>query len=137
MRFEWKRLPAGCLDHERIWGIAAAGFGIIAAIAPLDALRFSCPLKQLTGWPCVTCGMTRAVLAWRRLDLAAAFGANPLVAALAVFAVFYAVYACTVALLNTRRLRISLTRRWEPNAIRVLAVAALLANWIYLITAGR
>lgn len=41
-------------------------------------LRLPCPIRALTGIPCPGCGMSRAWLAFVRLDLAAAFRYHPL-----------------------------------------------------------
>lgn len=38
----------------------------------------ACVFRELTGIPCPTCGMSRAWLAFFRLDLAGAFGYHPM-----------------------------------------------------------
>jgi len=125
------------LDHERLWGAIglAAGLGIL--ILPLDRLAVRCVFKALTGLPCMTCGMTRSLIHLRRLDFVAALSANPLITVAVVCGALYCLYAWGAVLLRTRRIRIQLTHRWELWAVRVLAVAIVLANWAYLIARER
>ena len=63
--------------------LAAISLGGIAALCVPEAfLRLSppCLITLATGHPCWGCGMTRAVVAALRLDLAAAWRWNPAVA---------------------------------------------------------
>jgi len=111
--------------------------GLMWLVFPLEGVRIRCLFKVLTGWPCPTCGMTRSFIHLRHVDLAGAFAANPAIAALALFAGVYCFYAWAAVLFRTRRIRISVTRRWEPTLIRVLVVVGIVGNWVYLLLAGR
>jgi hypothetical protein len=121
--------------HELIWpplgllGLAAARW------LPLDQLGFVCPFHFLTGFPCVGCGGTRAALALARGDLARAFEMNPLAALAGIGFVIYLGIA-VVALVRRRPYRPQPTRR-QATLLRVGAVGAIAANWIYLIAVGR
>ncbi|HOJ23303.1 MAG TPA: DUF2752 domain-containing protein [Armatimonadota bacterium] len=118
--------------------LAAAAAVVIAALkllAPYGALP-PCLFRMLTGWPCPSCGGTRCVLALTALDLPGAAANNPLVLLAAV--------GLAVALLLDAGERIlhrpllspePLLRR--PAVARTLAVALVLANWVYLILAER
>ena len=55
--------------------LAGIGYGMICKTT---SLGIPCILHEITGLDCPGCGMTRAVLALARLDLAAAFGYNHL-----------------------------------------------------------
>ena len=68
---------------RRVGACSAAVAALLAAwLVPasrLDQLPSLCVFRNLTGWECPGCGMTRAVLSILRGDLPAAFGYNHLV----------------------------------------------------------
>lgn len=108
----------------------------MTALLRLDRLPFAiCAFKALTGLPCPTCGSTRAVARLARLDLAGAFEMNPLATAAAAGLLAWGL----LDLLLLARGR-ALGLEMSPTAgrvLRVAAVAAIVANWAYLIAAGR
>jgi hypothetical protein len=93
----------------------------------------ACPVRALTGWPCPTCGATRAALALADLDLGAAFVWNPLAAAALLLLVAGGLLAASLAALG----RLPAEPKTLPFAARWAVAAALAANWVYLIWAGR
>jgi len=121
-------------------GLIFTGIGLLATLAigllHLDHLGVSlCYVKTLTGLPCPTCGSTRVLGRLFAGDLAGALAMNPL-AALAALAVA-GWGAADAALLPSRR---ALSVAVEPplgNALRLAVVVAILANWAYLVLAGR
>jgi len=137
MHFRLVEMSPDRLDHERIWGGIGLVVGLGVLVFPLGRVTVRCVFKALTGWPCPTCGMTRSLIHLRQLDLVGAFLANPLIATFALFAIAYVLYAWVAILFGTRRIRLVVTRSWEPTLLRVLAVAVVLGNWIYLIAVGR
>lgn len=91
-----------------------------------------CRFKALTGLPCPACGTGRAGLALLRGDLAGALVANPFMLAAGATAL-----VCLGArLLHARAPRLVGTPRERRRAF-LGALALLLANWAYLIAAGR
>lgn len=116
-----------------LWGGAALASAALAPFAPaLAAGAPACPFHALTGLPCPTCGGTRALLALFQLDLPAALALNPLVAAGALAFLLGGVVALSRAL---RGLGVPdpAPRPWH----RAAAVLALVANWAFVIAAGR
>ena len=124
----------------------AAGFGFLAAVlaasvAGVDRLgagtpdrppAIICLLRQLTGIPCPTCGMTRSFCAVGRGDLGAAFRQHPL--GPPAFLAF--------VLLLVRSGGIALTgRRWLDGLARALAwsvlpgAGLLLVVWVWRLAA--
>lgn len=121
-------------------GAILAGIAALAAIAVgvlhLDALPFTlCFFKLATGLPCATCGSTRALGRLFHGDVAGAFGMNPLATAGMMALVPWA--AADLALMTRRK---AFGLELGPSAARVArvaVVAAVFANWAYLVAAGR
>ena len=115
-----------------IGAIGAAG----AAVLGLDRLPVSlCFFKAFTGIPCPTCGGTRALSCLAHLDLVGAFAMNPLVTAGAFVVAAWAI--ADLALLPRRRALVIELRPGLASVVRVAAVVLLVANWAYLVAAGR
>jgi hypothetical protein len=134
MRFHWRRLHAGELDHELIWllvSVATAAIG--AAWLALRLPWPRCTFLAVTGLPCLTCGATRAAVAFLAGDLGGAWLMNPLVTVLLCALVVFDLYAAAVLIACAPRLRISLTHpsAWRGVAAAVVVVGVL--NWAYLL----
>lgn len=113
---------------------AALTAGLLAFASVHGVLLSPCVWKAFTGLPCAGCGGTRAVVllaSGRWLD---AVQMNPGVALLLVVGFAAALYAAAVLALGLRPLR----PRWlAARKWRWLVVGSLLANWLYLLAAGR
>ncbi|MDX2018160.1 MAG: DUF2752 domain-containing protein [Planctomycetota bacterium] len=106
-----------------LWSVSV---GLIVILTPAgQPLPVTCLLRRATGLPCPTCGSTRAILALTRLDPAEALRLNPLVAALALLTPM--LIALWVVFTRAKRPQLSAT------AITLAIVAALGANWAYLL----
>lgn len=91
-----------------------------------------CWFRRVTGLACPSCGGTRMVAAIASGDWAAAVAFNPLLLALIVWLLVWG----TLRFGLGRRIVIQL----HPHARRIgwsLLAVALVANWLYLIAAGR
>jgi len=128
------------LKARRYWP-AISGSLLIAAycglclfvcyLGELTGIAFStCPLKITTGLPCPFCGGTHAALALLQGNLRGAFLLNPLAAGF--FLLGPPVAASYYLLLQNKRGKIRM-----PRLLWALFAAAILANWAYLISAGR
>ena len=126
----WPRVPLWAVAMVVVWA------GTVAAVWHAGEARGHtpqlCVFKQITGLPCPTCGTGRMVLALCRGDVAAAAAMNPLMFVLA---------AGGTALLGLRTL-FGRRRRVDPPGLHAVRgwqvlLAAALANWAYLILAGR
>jgi hypothetical protein len=121
-------------------GAILAGLGLCAIVAAgalhLDRLPLTlCTFKALTGWACLTCGTTRALARLFELDLAGALAMNPL-ATVGTLALVPWALADLVLLPRGSALDVTLSPALARVA-RVAAVALVLANWAYLLAAGR
>jgi hypothetical protein len=134
---ERRRLHAGEPDYEGLFAwVALAAFAVAGAIDWTSGLpRLGCVFKAVTGWPCLTCGSTRAVSALFRGDVLGAFGANPLTAVACSASLAATPVALACSLRGWRRLRFSVSPR-ERAGLRVCAWLAAGATWVYVVAAG-
>jgi hypothetical protein len=90
-----------------------------------------CIFHSLTGIPCPTCGTTRAATAFLNGDLLAAFAANPLAAGVGLL---FVIGAPVAALWAFARWPVPVLPQPLPMWSRVVAVALIVANWLYVIS---
>ncbi len=117
LAFLWLAAAASSLALRPLW----------LAIAPL--LR-PCIFRSLTGFPCPTCGTTRAATSFLDGNLITAFASNPLAAAAGLVFVVGAPLATLWAI-----------ARWPvpelptpiPMWVRIGAVALIAGNWLYIL----
>lgn len=130
------RARAGALPLGAIFlGIGAcAAFAV--AVLHLDRLPILvCLFRAATGIPCMTCGATRAMAELVAGDIAGALAMNPLATLGAFVLVPWGVGDLA---LMTRGQALSLeVAPGGARVLRYLAVAALAANWAYLVASGR
>ena len=109
-------------------------FGLAASIyAPDLVMRLAhCPLRDVTGVPCPTCGGTHAAVAMAHGRLAEAFTSSPLVAGGLVLFSFWLVAGVVTTLVPAWRRRLVL-ETGEKRTARVLAVLIVLLGWSWVI----
>lgn len=117
-----------------IWLAVTMGAALLAlAWLALKLPWPACTFRSLTGWPCVTCGATRASLSFFHGQLGAAWYSNPLVFVGLCAVALYDLYAAVVLATGARRVRLS----FPKPASRKLALAGVLlagaGNWLYLL----
>src|SRR6266436_4176087 len=106
MRIQSRRLAPGELDHELIW--LSVSLGSLAIAAAWFALRLPwphCIFLAVTGHPCLTCGATRAAIAFFHLDFWSAWKWNPLVFLFLSGLSIFDLYAFAVLVILGPRLR--------------------------------
>ncbi len=118
--------------HPEVFAVVFALSFVAARFLPLLELGVPCPFRELTGWPCATCGMTHAFVYLAHGDVARAVAANPLGALLAAGAWGF-------VLLDAVRVAVAwplpvLGERGARAAAR-LGVAAVAANWLFVLLA--
>ena len=93
-----------------------------------------CPLKRLLGVPCPTCGTTRAFVELLRGDVFGAFARQPLVMSCSLLGL---PVLLAIRIAFGRKTFADLLAAASRSAVFwCLAVAAVLANWIYVIRHG-
>ena len=132
-----RRLRRGDIDHELIWlGVSVLSLAAAALWLVLGLPRPLCVFHQLTGLPCLTCGMTRCGIEFFQGHFFAALKWNPLVFAFLWGVIAFDLYALAAIALRRPRLRI-LFRQTEKKYARGVLVAALALNWFYLVSHWR
>ena len=108
----------------------AGGVLIVARLTPSRLLAAAhCPLRDLTGLACPTCGGTHALVALAGGRWGDSWRSNPAVPVGAVLVVVWAAWAAAAALAPALRVRPTLTSG-ETTAARWLAAGALLGLWL-------
>jgi hypothetical protein len=119
-----------------IFGAIGAVGTLAVGLLHLDRLPFAlCYVKLMTRLPCPTCGSTRAAGRLFALDVPGALSMNPL-ATLAAFAIVLWAAADLALLPQRRALGLELSPR-AGRALRFAIVVAVVANWAFLVAAGR
>jgi hypothetical protein len=134
-----RRLPVqDGIDHELIWlTVSLASLGLAAGWFTLGLPWPRCLFHDLTGLPCITCGATRAAVQLFHGHFIAAWKWNPVVfVALWALSIFNA-YAFVALVWRAPRLRIEFQTRAERKYARILVIAALALNWVYLLSHWR
>ena len=132
------QLEPGEIDHELIW--LAVSVGSLALAAAWFALGLPwprCAFHELTGLPCMTCGMTRCAIQFFHGNLLTALKWNPLVFATLCGIVAFDLYAFATLIARAPRLRISLSTRRVKTFVRVSVILAFVLNWSYLLSHWR
>ena len=138
MRLRVQCLAPGEIDHELIWLSASlVSLGVAAAWLTVGLPWPRCVFHQLTGLPCITCGMTRSAIAFFHAHFLAAFEWNPLVFAFMCGVTAFDLYAFAVVTTRAPRLRLIFRSGAEKQYARAIVIAALVLNWVYLLSHWR
>ena len=137
MRITARHLVPGEIDHELIWlSATAVSLGLAVSWFALGLPWPRCVFHDLTGLPCVTCGMTRSAIQFLHGHFFAALKWNPLVFALLWGVVAFDLYALMTLAMRGPRLRL-VFRQAERKYARGVIVAVLALNWFYLLSHWR
>jgi Protein of unknown function (DUF2752) len=136
MKLEWPK-PNRTLGFFDVLGLLGLLGLLVARFVPVARLPFwGCALRQRTGWPCPSCGLTRVAERVAHGNLAGAWEANPLGT---VGAVLFALIALTSLLHLLFKLPVPdvrLTRR-EAFLTRTTIVLLVLFNYAYLVVKAK
>ncbi len=122
---------------DRQLGFCWAGVVLaLCALSPFGPAFASqlwhCPFKTLTGFPCPSCGTTRAALALARFDFWGALVSYPLPTIAWLLFLLGGLGAGWLAWQNRPLPQLPPLSGWTKFAI----IAAILANWAYAIATG-
>ena len=134
MQFRVRRLAHGEVDHELIWLSASVSSVALAAAWLAIGLPWPvCIFHEVTGLPCVTCGMTRCAIQFFHGNFAAALKWNPLIFTLLCGVIAFDLYAFATLTTRVPRLRIHVSTKRANIFLRVSVISAIAVNWIYLL----
>jgi len=128
MMIAWKQ--TGRFSHAEVFAAIAAASFLVARFVPVLGIPFTCPLKGMAGIPCATCGMTHAFVLLAHADVGLALAASPLGALLAGAAWLYAALDAARVLAGAP---FPVPSARALRAVTAFGIAALLANWAYLL----
>jgi Protein of unknown function (DUF2752) len=129
-----RRLNPGELDHELIWLAVSLGSLALATVWFSLGLPWPrCAFHEITGLPCVTCGMTRCGIQFFHRHFLAALKWNPLVFTALCGLTAFDLYAFAALATGGPRLRICFNTQMAKAFVRIAVISALVLNWIYLL----
>ncbi len=106
---------------------------ILTRLAPEFVLRVAhCPLREMTGFPCPTCGGTLTATYLTQGLWSHALRANPMVVLGGAIFLLTAIYATAATLVPTLRRSLQISHQ-EKRTARLLAVLLFLLNWAWLV----
>ena len=130
----FRPLAPGEFDWERCVAAVLAGVGVLGALwLKLGLPVPGCVFFALTGWPCLTCGGTRAVRFLLRGEFGAAFSLNPLVGVCLCALAGFWVYAVCAVLGGARRIRFSAVSPGLRKGVLLVSGVLAGANWVYVV----
>lgn len=134
MQFRVRRLAPGEVDHELIWLSASVSSVALAAAWLAIGLPWPvCVFHELTGLPCMTCGMTRCAIQFFHGHFAAALKWNPLIFTLFCGVIAFDLYAFATLATRAPRLRLCFFTERAKTLVRVSVILAFALNWAYLL----
>jgi len=119
------------LSIHFIWMFILMAVLAIARFMPLN----KCPFHAITGYPCLSCGATRAAEALFAGDFSGMIAYNPLIVLFCIGLFFFSLFKFAEFIFRFR-----IVMRIGNNyalAMRILAVIAVIANWAFLIVMER
>src|SRR5947199_5354896 len=134
MQVSCRHLGSNENDHELIWlAVSLGSLGIAALWFWLGLQWPGCVFHQLTGLPCMTCGMTRSGIEFFHGRFLAALKWNPLVFAILCGVTAFDLYGFFALVTRAPRLRIIFWTASEKKVARIIVITALALNWVYLL----
>jgi hypothetical protein len=138
MRLRVQCLAPGEIDHELIWlSVSLISLGLATAWLTAGLPWPRCAFHEITGLPCITCGMTRCAIQFFHAHFLAALKWNPLIFTALCGLTAFDLYAFATLATGGPRLRISLCTQTAKTFARIAVIAVLVLNWIYLLMHSR
>jgi hypothetical protein len=134
MRLRVQRLAPGEIDYELVWlSVSLASLGLAAAWLTFGLPWPRCAFHEITGLPCITCGMTRCGIQFFHGHFLAALKWNPLVFMALCSLTAFDLYAFATLAARGPRLRICFGTQTAKTLVRIAVISILALNWFYLL----
>ena len=134
MRLRIRHLAPNEIDHELIWlSVSLVSLGLATAWLTVALPWPRCMFHEITGLPCVTCGMTRCGIQFFHGHFLTALKWNPLVFTALFGLTAFDLYAVATLATCGPRLRICFYTETTKTFVRIAVISALVLNWIYLL----
>jgi Protein of unknown function (DUF2752) len=138
MQVTRRHLAPAELDHELLWlSVSLVSLSLAAVWLTIGLPWPRCIFHEITGLPCVSCGMTRCGIQFFHGHFLDALKWNPLVFAFLCGVTVYDLYAVTTLTIRAPRLRICFYGSGAKRFGRLLVISAFVLNWIYLLVHWR
>ncbi len=122
-------------DERPIFAVAFIGMFIAATWFPFHRNPYMCSFKQITGYPCFSCGMTRSWVDQLNLQIWDGIVQSPFGSLLCWMAIAFTVWTVARLVFRLPSLKFHV-RPWESATFWILGVVLLFGNWIYTIATG-
>jgi ribose/xylose/arabinose/galactoside ABC-type transport system permease subunit len=138
MQFRVRRLAPGEVDYELIWlSVSVSSVALAAAWLAIGLPWPVCIFHQLTGLPCVTCGMTRCAIQFFHGHFVTALKWNPLIFTLLCGVIAFDLYALATLTMRVPRFRIFFSTQQAKTFVRLSVILVFALNWTYLLSHWR
>lgn len=131
MKATFLRREPGQIEFGLIYGTIVLLALVAARLLPIPGLVPDCAFRAVTGFPCPTCGSTRALINLSQARILPAFAMNPLASfslSCLMLAFFYGLIAF---IFKVPRFHVTLSEEEKDRARKAVLLIVLL-NWLYL-----
>jgi hypothetical protein len=131
VRLTWPKpnREIGVVDALGLTGLCGL---LVARVIPFERLPFwGCAWREVTGWPCLGCGLTRVAIRVSHFDFAGAWDANPLGTVFASLFVVAIVAAAVHLAFKVPLPQMELTPR-EWRYVRIALGIVVLVNYAWV-----
>ncbi|NQU42512.1 DUF2752 domain-containing protein [bacterium] len=137
MKWTWDKTP-GRNDLEVVGGLVALSLLAGARFYPFGRFPVPhCRFRDLTHYPCPTCGGTHTFIAMAHARLAEGFHTNPLAALFFIALALFIPYAAARLIFHTPKLRVQFRSGREKVILAAIVALLALGNWVYLVATLR
>jgi hypothetical protein len=129
------RPPKRHWDERALFALMFSGLFVLARWFPFYRNPYTCTFKQLGGYPCFTCGMTRAWVLQIHGRLVDGLVQSPGGSLLCWLAMGFTIWTIVRLAARLPSLKFDL-HPWTTRTIWIVSVTAFFANWLYSIISG-